>query len=143
MWPPLYTVQNFDTQLKTIEEEVREIRDKEREKENEIDQGDEQESSEPVNEYTEEVGTWPGHYLISSPLYYFLILSNFPNEINLNNDFRYYPMELLSEPTKPTQPVRTELPFSLFNLPLSILSETLQKQHLMKKLRRITDKVMV
>jgi len=46
---------NFDTQLKTIEEEVREIRDKEREKENEIDQGDEQESSEPVNEYTEEV----------------------------------------------------------------------------------------
>merc|ERR1712186_233847 len=38
-----------------IEEEVREIRDKEREKENEIDQGDEQESSEPVNEYTEEV----------------------------------------------------------------------------------------
>merc|ERR1711936_1149767 len=46
---------NFDTQLKTIEEEVREIRDKEREKENDIDQGDEQESSEPVNEYTEEV----------------------------------------------------------------------------------------
>lgn len=46
---------NFDTQLKTIEEEVREIRDKEREKENEIDQGDEQESNEPVNEYTEEV----------------------------------------------------------------------------------------
>merc|ERR1711936_437213 len=46
---------NFDTQLKTIEEEVREIRDKEREKENEIDQGDEQESTEPVNEYTEEV----------------------------------------------------------------------------------------
>merc|ERR1712198_787197 len=46
---------NFDTQLKTIEEEVREIRDREREKENEIDQGDEQESNEPVNEYTEEV----------------------------------------------------------------------------------------
>jgi len=46
---------NFDTQLKTIEEEVREIRDREREKENEIDQGDEQESSGPVNEYTEEV----------------------------------------------------------------------------------------
>jgi len=46
---------NFDTQLKTIEEEVREIRDKEREKENEIDQGDEQESNGPVNEYTEEV----------------------------------------------------------------------------------------
>merc|ERR1712145_20893 len=46
---------NFDTQLKTIEEEVREIRDKEREKENEIDQGDEQESNEPVNEYNEEV----------------------------------------------------------------------------------------
>merc|ERR1712227_1115947 len=55
MWPLVYIVQNFDTQLKTIEEEVREIRDKEREKENEIDQGDEQESSEPVNEYTEEV----------------------------------------------------------------------------------------
>merc|ERR1712218_588200 len=46
---------NFDTQLKTIEEEVREIRDKEREKENEIDQGDEEEKSGPVNEYTEEV----------------------------------------------------------------------------------------
>ena len=46
---------NFDTQLKTIEEEVREIRDREREKENEIDQGDEQENSGPVNEYTEEV----------------------------------------------------------------------------------------
>merc|ERR1712038_1427820 len=46
---------NFDTQLKTIEEEVREIRDKEREKENEISQGDDQESTAPVNEYTEEV----------------------------------------------------------------------------------------
>merc|ERR1712223_428014 len=46
---------NFDTQLKTIEEEVREIRDKEREKENEIDQGDEEENSGPVNEYSEEV----------------------------------------------------------------------------------------
>jgi len=46
---------NFDTQLKTIEEEVREIRDKEREKENEISQGDDQESNGPVNEYTEEV----------------------------------------------------------------------------------------
>jgi len=46
---------NFDTQLKTIEEEVREIRDKEREKENEIDQGDEGENSGPVNEYSEEV----------------------------------------------------------------------------------------
>merc|ERR1712018_901961 len=45
---------NFDTQLKTIEEEVREIRDKEREKENEISQ-DDQESTAPVNEYTEEV----------------------------------------------------------------------------------------
>merc|ERR1712038_14952 len=46
---------NFDTQLGTIEEEVREIRDKEREKENEISQGDDQESNGPVNEYTEEV----------------------------------------------------------------------------------------
>merc|ERR1712150_44398 len=40
---------------KQIEEEVREIRDKEREKENEISQGDDVESNGPVNEYTEEV----------------------------------------------------------------------------------------
>merc|ERR1711994_5622 len=33
----------------------REIRDKEREKENEISQGDDQENTAPVNEYTEEV----------------------------------------------------------------------------------------
>ena len=46
---------NFDTQLKQIEEEVREIRDKEREKENEISQGDDVESNGPVNEYTKEV----------------------------------------------------------------------------------------
>merc|ERR1711941_234035 len=38
-----------------IEEEVREIRDKEREKENEIDQGDEENHGGPVNEYSEEV----------------------------------------------------------------------------------------
>ena len=36
-------------------DQVREIRDKEREKENEISQGDDQESTAPVNEYTEEV----------------------------------------------------------------------------------------
>jgi hypothetical protein len=48
-------LKSFDTQLKTIEKEVKEIRDKEREKENEISQGDDQESNEPVNEYTEEV----------------------------------------------------------------------------------------
>ena len=47
-------LKRFDTQLKEIGEEVREIRDKEREKENEISQGDE-ENSGPVNEYTEEV----------------------------------------------------------------------------------------
>lgn len=45
----------FDTQLKQIEEEVREIRDHEREKENEIAQGDEEDNDGPVNEYTEEV----------------------------------------------------------------------------------------
>jgi len=45
----------FDKQLKTIEEEVREIRDKQKEKENEIPQGDETENDGPVNEYTEEV----------------------------------------------------------------------------------------
>lgn len=48
-------LKSFDTQLKTIEKEVKEIRDKEREKENEISQGDDQESNGPVNEYTEEV----------------------------------------------------------------------------------------
>ena len=47
-------LKGFNTQLKQIEEEVREIRDKEREKENEISQGDE-ENNGPVNEYTEEV----------------------------------------------------------------------------------------
>ena len=45
----------FDTQLKQIEEEVREIRDNEREKENEIVQGDDEDNNGPVNEYTEEV----------------------------------------------------------------------------------------
>merc|ERR1712038_1551614 len=45
----------FDKQLKTIEEEVREIRDKQKEKENEIPQGDESENEGPVNEYTEEI----------------------------------------------------------------------------------------
>ena len=45
----------FDKQLKEIEEEVREIRDKQKEKENEIPQGDESENEGPVNEYTEEV----------------------------------------------------------------------------------------
>ena len=48
-------LQGFDTQLKQIEEEVREIRDKEREKENEIFPGEDGEGNGPVNEYTEEV----------------------------------------------------------------------------------------
>jgi len=48
-------LKNFDTQLKHIEEEVREIRDKERERENEISQGNDEETNGPVNEYTEEV----------------------------------------------------------------------------------------
>ena len=48
-------LKGFDTQLKQIEEEVREIRDKEREKENEIFPGEDGESNGPVNEYTEEV----------------------------------------------------------------------------------------
>ena len=48
-------LKGFDTQLKQIEEEVREIRDKEREKENEIFPAEDGESNGPVNEYTEEV----------------------------------------------------------------------------------------
>merc|ERR1712154_524387 len=48
-------LKGFDTQLKQIEEEVREIRYKEREKENEIFPGEDGESNRPVNEYTEEV----------------------------------------------------------------------------------------
>lgn len=48
-------LKGFDTQLKQIEEEVREIRDKEKEKENEIFPAEDGESNGPVNEYTEEV----------------------------------------------------------------------------------------
>ena len=42
-------------------------------------------------------------------------------------------MEQLSEQTKLTQQAMMELPFSHFNLPLSILSETLQKLKPTKK----------